>query len=160
MTGFLRWNAATYRKLLVFYPEDLRHEFAAEMTWAFAESAAEAWREKGAIGVIQVWWCVLHEALRIAVPYQFENSALAVPALAFAFGVGMFGAEMLLALRSGPAALDEDSMTAAFACHVLLPSAVLSLVGFTVALAARRNPPASLRLGPACARLERTPHRA
>ena len=51
MTSFLRWNSAAYGKLLILYPEELRREFAAEISLVFAEDVADAWRERGAVGV-------------------------------------------------------------------------------------------------------------
>jgi len=147
MTSFLRWSAAAYGKLLILYPEELRREFAAEISLVFDEDVADAWRERGAVGVSQVWWCALCEVMRIALPSQFANPDVAVPVIAFALNIAMLGAELVLASRHAPAtAVHGPLLRDAIRRIVLLPSAAHAIVAFAVVRLSRFNPPTSLSL--------------
>jgi hypothetical protein len=86
MTGILRLSTRVYGGFLKLYPPDLRAEFGPEMRELFSEDLSDAWRSKGLIGVIGVWWCALCEILRIALPAQSSNPVFAVPVMAWAFG--------------------------------------------------------------------------
>jgi hypothetical protein len=70
-------NAWLYQKLLLLYPQDLRREFGAEMTLAFAEDIKN-------MGSLRVWWCAMRELLTVALPCQRSNRSVVVPALSFA----------------------------------------------------------------------------
>jgi hypothetical protein len=69
-------NAWLYQKLLLLYPQDLRRDFGAEMTLAFAEDIKS-------MGNLRVWWCALRELLTVALPGQRSNPSVIVPALSF-----------------------------------------------------------------------------
>ena len=69
-------NVWLYQKLLLLYPQDLRREFGAEMTLAFAEDSRS-------LGNLRVWWCALRELLTVALPGQRSNRSVVVPALSF-----------------------------------------------------------------------------
>jgi hypothetical protein len=70
-------NAWLYQKLLLLYPQDLRRDFGAEMTLAFAEDIKN-------MGSLRVWWCAIRELLTVALPGQRSNRSVVVPALSFA----------------------------------------------------------------------------
>jgi hypothetical protein len=70
-------NDWLYQKLLLLYPQDLRRDFGAEMTLAFAEDIKN-------MGNLLVWWCAIRELLTVALPGQRSNRSVVVPALSFA----------------------------------------------------------------------------
>lgn len=70
-------NAWIYQKLLLFYPQDLRRQFGAEMTLAFTEDIEN-------MGTRRVWWCAIREVLTVALPDQRSNRTVLVPAFSFA----------------------------------------------------------------------------
>jgi hypothetical protein len=69
-------NVWLYQKLLLLYPQELRREFGAEMTLAFAEDIKN-------MGTLRVWWCALREVLTVALPGQKSNPSVVVPGLSF-----------------------------------------------------------------------------
>ena len=70
-------NTWLYQKLLRLYPQDLRRQFGAEMTLAFAEDIKN-------MGNLPVWWCAIREVLTVALPGQRSNRTVLVPAFSFA----------------------------------------------------------------------------
>jgi len=149
MTDFLRWNSAAYRNLLTVYPEEFRREYAPELSLVFAEDLADAWSERGAAGACQVWWCALGEVVRIALPGQWSNPAVSVPATAFALTVAMLGAEWVGVLRLHPSTASFGSLLRDAIGPLLLFSSADALVAFVVVLLSRFNPPVSLSLASA-----------
>ncbi len=105
-------NAWLYQKLLLLYPQDLRRDFGAEMTLAFAEDIKH-------MGRLPVWWCAMRELVTVALPGQRSNRSVVVPALSFC----------LCALTQS-AVLWIGSHQAARVAYPPLPEAI-SLVIFT-----------------------------
>ncbi len=69
-------NVWLYRKLLLLYSQDLRREFGAEMTLAFAEDIKN-------MGNLRVWCCAMRELLTVALPGQRSNRTVLVPVFSF-----------------------------------------------------------------------------
>jgi hypothetical protein len=99
MTNALVGSSRLYRRLLVFYPEDLRRDFGAEMALVFAEDLSAARREDGWRGFLRVWGCALDEFVRLALPGCLASPVVRVPAVWFAVSSVIMSFEMLLALR-------------------------------------------------------------
>jgi hypothetical protein len=79
-TVFIACSRA-YHALLIFYPDDLRQTFGAEMAGVFEQQLADAWKESGAIGVARVWLYVAHELLFVVLPTQLVAPVVVVPTL-------------------------------------------------------------------------------
>jgi hypothetical protein len=131
-------NAWLYQKLLLLYPQDLRREFGAEMTLAFAEDVQN-------MGNLRVWWCALRELVSVALPGQVSNRSVLVPALSFVVVASAQSAELCLAIHYATrvnVAMLSDGIRLA----VLLPSVASGLVGFVVTRVYARSSIASLQL--------------
>ena len=132
MTRLLALSSRLYTAGLSLYPPDLRREFGAEMTEVFAEDLDQAWRSEGIAGVIGVWLCAVREMVRIALPSQFENPAIAVPLLSFALGLFVQSGIMTLALRHKPASAEAHGILGLFCEMVLAPSLAAALTSLAV----------------------------
>jgi hypothetical protein len=117
-------NAWLYRKLLLLYPRDLRLEFGAEMTLAFAEDIQN-------MGKLRAWWCALSELVTVALPGQVSNRSVLVPALAFVFVASTQSAELCLALHQ-VTRVEASLLFDAIRLVVLLPSFLSACVAFVV----------------------------
>jgi hypothetical protein len=82
-------NDWLYQRLLLFYPQDLRREFGAEMALAFVEDIKN-------MGGVRVWWCAIHELLNVALPGQRSNPSVLVPVFSFALTALTESAELWL----------------------------------------------------------------
>jgi hypothetical protein len=96
MTNVLPLSSRIYARLLVFYPEDLRRDYGAEMALTFAEDLDTARHQAGGRGIIRVWRCALVEFLRFALPGCASSPAVRVPAISVAFSIGMMGFGLVL----------------------------------------------------------------
>ena len=131
-------NDRLYQKLLLLYPQDLRREFGAEMTLAFAEDIKS-------MGNLGVWWCALRELLTVALPGQMSNPCVLVPALSFVFAASTLSAELWFALHS-LTRVDFAMLSDRIRLAVLLPSCLNALVGFVVTRFYSRSSIAALQL--------------
>ena|ERR1700722_14494663 len=92
----MRVSALIYRSLLLFYPEDLRFAFGDEMTEAFAEDLACAWRERDASGMAAGWWCAACDGVTIAIPGRLANPVLRTRAVSVAVHIAVVGGMLAL----------------------------------------------------------------
>jgi hypothetical protein len=145
MTRFLQWSSRAYETLLILYPRELRQEFGSDMALVFDEDVRWAYRTKGALGVIQVWWCAAVEIVRIAVPSHCTNPHVAVPAITFALSVAMTGTQASLAYRHS--GFQKVLLREAIGYVVLLPSLAQSAIAFASVCLSRASQPVLLRLG-------------
>jgi len=101
MTGTLPLSSRIYDRLLVFYPEDLRRDYGAEMALVFAEDLAASRREAGLRGAFRVWRRALVEFFRLAPPHWAANPAVRVPAIMLAFSAFSRGIDLALLFARG-----------------------------------------------------------
>ena len=73
-----------YRILLRLYPSEIRRRWEPEITDTFALQLADAWREAGWGGVVQVWFRAVAELFQIALPLQVARAALVIPVVSLA----------------------------------------------------------------------------
>jgi hypothetical protein len=116
-------NAWLYEKLLLLYPEDLRRDFGAEMTLAFADDIE-------IMGVPRVWWCALGELLTVALPGQRSNPSVVVPALSFAVSAVTESAELWIGMHLAHGVEHLPLTDSIFV--VVLPSLLNAFVAFIV----------------------------
>jgi hypothetical protein len=90
-------SSRIYSRMLAFYPDDLRRNFAADMASVFAEDLAAARRESGIRGALRVWRWTAFEFLRLALPSWIATPAVRVRAISIA----LFAAMMLAILPVG-----------------------------------------------------------
>jgi hypothetical protein len=148
MTTFLHWNSQAYNKLLIVFRRELRREFGMEMTLVFAEDLSDAWRKRGALGMIQVWWRAFAEVVSIALPDQCANSRVTVPVIAFGLSVAVRSAVTGFAIRHAPATGLQGTLLLGETIRffVLLPGLADAAVAFAVACLSKSKPPISLLL--------------
>ena len=79
-----------YRILLRLYPNEIRGRWEREITDTFALQLADAWKEAGWGGVLQVGFCAVAELFQIALPLQAARLVIPVASLAFSFAI-LFG---------------------------------------------------------------------
>jgi len=115
-------NAWLFEKLLLLYPEDLRRDFGAEMTLAFADDIE-------IMGARRVWWCALRELLTVALPAQRSNRSVLVPALSFALCAVTQSAELWIGMHQAHA---MDLPLAGCVVYIFLPSLSNAVVAFIV----------------------------
>ncbi len=115
-------NAWLYQKLLLLYPEDLRREFGAEMTLAFAEDVEN-------VGSLRVWWCAIRELITVALPGQRSNRTVLVPALSFALTALTEFVELWIGSHQ---ALRVEYPLFDSICLIVGPSLLNAFVGFVV----------------------------
>src|SRR4051812_37155436 len=120
MTTLLRFSCQLYARLLFLYPDELRQEFASEMTSVFAEDLATAASQRGVTGIAGAFWCTLTELARLALPAQLENRAIAAPLMAFALAALCMTGELMLAARHVPDQLRSAMLRDSFSVFVLL----------------------------------------
>jgi hypothetical protein len=116
-------NTWLYQKLLLLYPQDLRRQFGAEMTLAFADDIK-------IMGAHRVWWCAVRELVTVALPGQRSNPSVLVPALSFALCAVTQSAELWIGSHRGgsveyPPLVDSIVL-------VFLPSLLNAFVAFVV----------------------------
>jgi hypothetical protein len=117
-------NAWLYQKFLLLYPQDLRRDFGAEMTLAFAEDVQN-------MGNLRVWWCAVRELLTVALPGQRSNRSVLVPALSFGLCALTQSAELWIGTHQAPRA-DVAMLPEQILLVVLLPSLLNAFVAFVV----------------------------
>jgi len=76
-------SRVVYAGLLIFYPDDLRHKFGAEMADVFQAAMRDAIVERGPAGMISLWRCALWELLTVAVPLRLASNAAIAGAISF-----------------------------------------------------------------------------
>lgn len=81
METALRVSSRAYAVLLIFYPGELRREFAGEMVDVFDQQVQGAWQESGMAGVAGIWLRALGELLFVALPAQLAQPIVVVPTL-------------------------------------------------------------------------------
>jgi hypothetical protein len=133
MTGLMRLSKRVYGGILTLYPPELRGDFGCEMNELFSEDLSDAWRSKGLVGVIGIWWCALCEIFRIALPAQRSNPAFAVPVMAWAFSTLTTGAELVGSIRHNPMPVQAIFVV------ILFPSIVTALTAIVVVHTGRVN---------------------
>jgi hypothetical protein len=97
MTRFFRWSLRAYRRLLMFYPDDLRRDFGTEMLEAFEDDLSAA---RSITGAIRVWRIALQETIQIGLPGWLQNPAVAVPAISAAMYIVTQSSLMLIIRRA------------------------------------------------------------
>jgi hypothetical protein len=117
-------NAWLFQKMLLLYPQDLRREFGAEMTLAFAEDIQN-------MGYLRVWWCAMRELLTVALPGQISNRSVLVPALSFVTSALTESAELCIGIHQAPRT-DVAMLPEQILLVVLLPSLLNAFVAFVV----------------------------
>jgi hypothetical protein len=148
MTKLLQFSARIYSALLPLYPPDLRRDFGQEMAEAFAEDIEDALKHRGLVGVIRVWICALGELLRIALPSQAENPAVAVPCIIFVLSETVMSAQLMLAFSQKSVALARGEMPfESIPVVILWPSLVAALTALVAVRMGNRSLPAQLKLG-------------
>ena len=145
MRGLVPRSAWIYGRLLLLYPEELRREFGAEMTWAFADDLESAWGDARIAGVMQVWWYALRELLTVALPGQRSNPFVVVPALSFILAAFSQAAWLWIALHQ-VAHVDSALVADSIRLGVLLPSSLNALIAFVVTRVLAHYEIAPLRL--------------
>jgi hypothetical protein len=145
VNGLLLGSLRLYEKLLLLYPDELRHEFGDEMALAFADDLEAAWGDARIAGLIQIWWYALCELLTVALPAQKSNPSVLAPALAFLMAAATLGAELWLALHH-VTRVDRSLLLDDIRWAVLLPSTANAAVAFVVTRVYRRCSIASLQL--------------
>ncbi len=77
----LRACSRAYSALLIFYPDDLRRRFGAEMTTVFEQQLWDAWEDSRLAGVMRVWLYVARELIFVALPGLMATPIVVVPTL-------------------------------------------------------------------------------
>jgi hypothetical protein len=147
MTALLSLSMRLYAAVLPLYPPDLRRDFGPEMSEAFAEDLADALHHRGLKGVVRVWYCSLRELLRIALPSQAENPAVAVPCIIFILSETVMSGELMLGVSLRSETLASGMIPLGMIPVVILwPSFVAALTAFVAVWAGNRSLPAHLKL--------------
>jgi hypothetical protein len=115
-------NPWLYQKLLLLYPQDLRREFGAEMTLAFAEDIEN-------VGNLRVWWCALRELITVALPGQRSNRTVLVPAFSFALAALTQSVELWIGSHQTQRV---EYPLFDLICLIVGPSLLNAFVGFVV----------------------------
>ena len=68
VSAVLEVSRKVYATSLVFYPNELRREFGAEMVEVFDEQVSEAYSRRGFPGLLRVWFSATMEFVAIALP--------------------------------------------------------------------------------------------
>ena len=68
VSAVLEVSRKVYATSLVFYPNELRREFGAEMVEVFDEQVSEAYSRSGFPGLLRVWFSATREFVAIALP--------------------------------------------------------------------------------------------
>jgi hypothetical protein len=116
-------NTWLYQKLLLLYPQDLRRQFGAEMTLAFADDIKS-------MGAHRVWWCAVRELVTVALPGQKSNPAVLVPALSFAVSALTQSGELWIGMHQTQRVESTPLVGAIFV--VIVPSLLNAFVALVV----------------------------
>ena len=76
-----------YERSLVFYPNDLRGPFGAEMIEVFDEQVSEAYSRSGFLGLLRVWFNATREFVNVALPSRLAERMLPIAAVSTALAL-------------------------------------------------------------------------
>jgi hypothetical protein len=125
MTGL---SGLVYRGMLRLYPTELRRDFGPEMMEVFADDLADGWRTCGFAGACLVWWCVLCEFFRIAIPHLRGNPIVAVPVTSFVLNALVVRGELMLGNQSIGQAVTGAGLICALTALVVVLSGKVSVI--------------------------------
>jgi hypothetical protein len=86
----IRVSRQLYSVLVKLYPAPLQHHFAAEMVDVFELQLAEACAERGFLGLMRVWNCVLSEVFQGPGPLRLFQLVVSVPTIALVSSSALF----------------------------------------------------------------------
>jgi hypothetical protein len=129
MTRAVRWSSAVYARLLCLHPSELRSAFGIEMRAVFEDDLRDALAERGASGILAVWWCTAVELLSAGLATAFEARGIVVPLISSAASALSLGGELALARAHGDVA-SMPSVADAFLAVVVWPSLTAAAVSF------------------------------
>ena len=130
MTTAQPLSSRLYLRLLAFYPEELRRDYAAEMALVFADDLASARSEAGARGALRVWRCAAGEFFRLALPTCIATPAVRVPAITIAIFAALISAMLPFGLDPAPQARVHFLMLHAALLLPLFSTPFLALLSF------------------------------
>ena len=143
MIDTLQLSSRLYGRLLVYYPEDLRRDYGAEMSLAFAEDLDCARRDSGWVGVFRVWRTAIAEFVRFALPGRLSTPAFRVPAIASAIFVATMAAQVSALWRHAPGV---PTFFHALGVALILPLLLTPGISLLAVWACRGRRPLSLQL--------------
>jgi hypothetical protein len=90
MPKIIRLSCYVYRRMLIFYPRDLRRRFGSEMVEVFADQLSEVALEQRSIGMLSLWGTALWELLSVAAPARLQSTTLIACTVSFLASSAMF----------------------------------------------------------------------
>jgi hypothetical protein len=79
-----------YRRLLLFYPPELRRKFGEEMQDTFGALLSDAVVERRVADVFSLWRLALSELLTVALPLRLATETVMAGALSFLASAALF----------------------------------------------------------------------
>ncbi len=86
----VRISGIIYRRLLLFYPPELRRKFGEEMQDTFEAVLGDAIFERRAADIFSLWRLALWELLTVALPLRLASEAMMARALSFLASAALF----------------------------------------------------------------------
>ena len=87
VSAVLEVSHKVYATSLVLYPNELRHEFGAEMVEVFDEQVSEAYSRSGFPGLLRVWFSATREFVTIALPGRLAERMVPIFAMTAALAL-------------------------------------------------------------------------
>jgi hypothetical protein len=86
----VRISGIIYRRMLLFYPPELRYKFSEEMQDTFVALLGDAIVERRAADVFGLWRLALSELLTVALPLRLASEPVMAGALSFVASAALF----------------------------------------------------------------------
>lgn len=99
LTLLIKFSVWLYSLLLLAYPPSFRWEYSQEMLQVFRDMLQDAIRQRGCLGIVEVWFCVLPDLITTVQQqhllagsyYRYKRTLLRVLQVAIATIVLAFG---------------------------------------------------------------------